>query len=270
MVQERPVRPGDVAVLVRTNDQGTLVRDALAAVGVPAVLSGTASVFTTPVAAEWLTLLEALEQPRLARLAGRRADLLRRAHGRRAVRAAAAPSCSTSWAAPSASGPPCWHERGVAALLEAVTTGTALPRRPARPPDGERSSPTCGTSRRRCTRPPSAGHLGPAALLEWLRHRIAEAAIDVGVERSRRLESDAAAVQIITIHRSKGLEFPIVYVPFGWDRNVRDPDVPLLHDEHGRRVLRRRRGDRRGVEGALRAAPGRGGRARTCGCSTWR
>ena len=36
-------------------------------------------------------------------------------------------------------------------------------------------------------------------------------------------------MQIITIHRSKGLEFPIVYVPFGWDRNVRDPDVPLLH-----------------------------------------
>ena len=44
-------------------------------------------------------------------------------------------------------------------------------------------------------------------------------------------------MQIITIHRSKGLEFPIVYVPFGWDRNVRDPDVPLLHDERGRRVL---------------------------------
>ena len=43
-------RPGDVAVLVRTNDQGTLVRDALAAVGVPAVLSGTSSVFTTPAA----------------------------------------------------------------------------------------------------------------------------------------------------------------------------------------------------------------------------
>jgi len=67
-VAEAPLRPGDVAVLVRTNDQGTVVRDALAAVGVPAVLSGTASVFGTPAAREWLTLLNALEQPRPLRI----------------------------------------------------------------------------------------------------------------------------------------------------------------------------------------------------------
>ena len=81
-------------------------------------------------------------------------------------------------------------------------------------------------------------HLGPAALVEWLRHRIDEAAADVGLERSRRLDSDAAAVQVITVHRSKGLEFPVVYVPFGWDRYVpREPDVPLLHDDADARVL---------------------------------
>ena len=44
-----------------------------------------------------------------------------------------------------------------------------------------------------------------------------EAAGEGGQERSRRLETDAAAVQVITVHTSKGLEFPVVMVPFAWD-----------------------------------------------------
>ncbi len=225
----RERRPADVAVLVRTNDQGALVRAALAAAGVPAVLSGTASVFGTPVAREWLTLLEACEQPRLARLR------------------AAALTCFLGHTAPELCGPGAddlldtlgarvrsWaaalHERGVAALLEAVTADTALPARLLARTDGERLLTDLRHVAQALHAAAVGGHLGPAALVDWLRHRLDEAGVDVGTERSRRLESDAAAVQIITIHRSKGLEFPVVYVPFGWDRFVPDPTVPLFHD----------------------------------------
>ncbi len=61
---------GDIAVLVRTNDQGSLVHAALTRAGVPAVLSGTANVFGAAVAREWLQLLQACEAPRAVRLRG--------------------------------------------------------------------------------------------------------------------------------------------------------------------------------------------------------
>src|SRR5205085_10318152 len=59
----RGLEPGDVAVLVQRNDDGRTVRDALQAVGVPVVLTGSSSVFLSPAADDWLTLLSALEQP---------------------------------------------------------------------------------------------------------------------------------------------------------------------------------------------------------------
>ncbi|HEX3003542.1 MAG TPA: UvrD-helicase domain-containing protein, partial [Angustibacter sp.] len=59
----RPLEPGDVAVLTRRNADATAVRDQLASLGVPAVVSGLSSVFAAPAARYWLTLLSALEQP---------------------------------------------------------------------------------------------------------------------------------------------------------------------------------------------------------------
>lgn len=233
---QRPVTPGDVAVLVRTNAQGDLIRDALAVAGVPAVVTGTASVFATPTATQWLTLLEALEQPQHT---GRvRAAALTCFLGRTVADLDAGGDEALEqlgltlrhWATVLA-------ERGVAALVAAVTAGVGLPQRLLATVDGERQLTDLRHIGQALHAAAVDGHLGVAALVGWLRRRIAEAGTETAPDRSRRLESDADAVQIVTVHRSKGLEFPVVYVPFGWDRHVRtDPELLLLHDD-GHRVL---------------------------------
>ena len=76
----RPVAPGDIAVLVGTHVQAAAVRDALAAANVPVVVTSATSVFATPAAEQWLTLLRAMHRPRAAAIRGSRPHRLPRAH----------------------------------------------------------------------------------------------------------------------------------------------------------------------------------------------
>jgi len=236
----RPVAPGDIAVLVHRHAMAVLVRDALAAAGVPAVLSGAVNVFSTAMAREWLRLLQALEQP----------------HHTRRVRTAAL-GCFVGWDPARLSGAgeaaidsamdqlrPLlrgWSELlargGVPALLETVTE-LGLPSRLLRTDDGERELTDLRHLAQALHSVAVTEQLGTAALVEWLQRRIADADADQSEERSRRLESDADAVQVVTVHRSKGLQFPIVYVPSGWDR-YKDSKLAILrlHDQNGARVL---------------------------------
>ncbi|QGQ18828.1 AAA family ATPase [Cellulomonas sp. JZ18] len=232
----RALRPGDVAVLARRNADALAVREALVAAGVPAVVSGLSSVFATPAAREWLVLLSALagtgDAARVAaaaltpfvgwdarRLAGaddaEREDLADRLRGWAHVLAA----------------------QGVAALVEA-TAAAGLHERLLRRDDGERALTDVRHVGEVLHAVARERGLGAAALTEWLRARIDEAAVDYAEERSRRLETDAAAVQVVTVHAAKGLEFPVVLVPFAWDRFVpRDPAVLRYHDADGTRRL---------------------------------
>ena len=218
----RDLRPADIAVLVRTNKGGEAVREALVAAGVPAVMLGAGSVFTSAMAQEWLTLLTALEQPRqqLARRAAltpflgwtfpelaeaseeRLTDLAQRVRGWSRVLAG----------------------RGVAALLETITTDTQLPERLLRTVGGERRLTDLRHLAEVLHGAMVAGPLGVGALREWLQERMAEARARLVGDGSRRLETDAEAVTVVTVHRSKGLEYPLVYLPDAWDRHVEGRD----------------------------------------------
>ena len=66
-------------------------------------------------------------------------------------------------------------------------------------------------------------------LRDWLRKQRDERS--GATERNRRLDSDATAVQVMTVYAAKGLQFPVVYVPFAFNRNVQDRDIVLFHDD---------------------------------------
>ncbi len=73
--------------------------------------------------------------------------------------------------------------------------------------------------------------LGRTELLRWLGQQRDPRALRLE-EHQLRLESDAEALKIVTIHKCKGLEYPIVFCPFLWSRRSLAAGEPFLfHDE---------------------------------------
>jgi exodeoxyribonuclease V beta subunit len=237
-VAGRTVRPGDIAVLVHRNRDALAVRDALDDAGVPAVVNGAGSVFATSSAQAWLRLLAALERPAASSTA--RLAALSPFIGWSAERVALAGETEWEdlharlhrWAA-------VLRLRGVAALFETISRVEHLDRRVLEQTEGERQLTDLRHVGQLLHGVATAEQLGVTALTGWLRERIDEAGEEDDAEdRSRRLESDAEAVQVLTIYRSKGLEFPIVYCPYLWDPGyIPDDEPPIFHDAEDRRTI---------------------------------
>ncbi|VEG51888.1 exodeoxyribonuclease V subunit beta [Mycolicibacterium aurum] len=225
----KPLQAGGIAVIVESHRDGHACFDALAAAGIPAVYTGDSDVFSSPAADDWLCLLEAFDQPHRAGLV--RAAATTMFFGRTAEDLAAHGDVLTDEIAETVRQ---WadfaRDRGVAAVFEAAQL-SGMGTRVLTWVDGERHMTDLAHLTQALHDTAHREHYSVPALRDWLRSQRQERGMRSGaVERNRRLDSDAAAVQIMTVWVSKGLQFPVVYLPFAFNRNIQTRDVVMFHE----------------------------------------
>src|SRR5574337_913993 len=129
-----------------------------------------------------------------------------------------------------------WLERGFGVMLRRLQEGEEVSPRLLARPDGERRL-TNFLHLAELLQQAATRHPGPEALLRWLTDQRRDPAVTE--EAQLRLESDRNLVQIVTIHRAKGLEYDIVFCPYLWDGHPRSEANGEALDYHdgGRPVL---------------------------------
>ena len=229
----RPLGPGDIAVLCRTGRQIQMVRNELTVRDVPSVVARTGSVFTTDAAEQWRRFLHAVERPS-------RTDYLRMAATTSLVGMPAREVANLGdetildlqqrfigWQA-------LLHAHGVPSMFADIDRSTGLTARVLARSDGERELTDLNHIAEEMHVAWRRGRIG--SLVVWIEAAMDEAArnADANVEdaesRQRRLDTDAAAVQVLTIHAAKGLEYPVVMAPYLWDVPRIKPRIPIFHD----------------------------------------
>ena len=234
-----PLAPGDIAVLVRSHAQGSAMKQALAQLGVGSVELSQAGIFQTPDAEEVERVLRAVLEPSRPDLA--RAALATELMGLDAGALAAltrdAPRLTESMARfDDLRG--LWLQRGFGIMFRRLLTRERVAERLLVRPDGERRL-TNVLHLAECLHQASEHHAAPDLLLRHLETQRRDASGDEA--QQLRLESDQDLVQIVTVHKSKGLEYPVVFCPTLWDGHVqggpRNSEGLEYHDDRGQPVL---------------------------------
>ena len=240
---DQPLQPKDIAVLVRTGKEAAAVRDALRVRGVASVyLSDRDSVFASDEARDLCLWLRGVAEPQDMRR-------VRAALGSRTVGLSLAELYDLATqdelldqrAEQMRELRMVWQGQGVLAMLRQSLHVLQLAGRWRGQSDGERRL-TNVLHLAELLQTASSQLDGEQALIRWLAQQIDE--VNAGgagdsEEQTVRLESDEDLVKVITIHASKGLEYPVVCLPFAHSHRMLEAHktpVLQLDDGEGERV----------------------------------
>lgn len=237
-IEGRPLRASDIAVLTPNRGQGREIARALRRLGGKCVEIDDASVFTTREAVQLHRLLLALANP------GRQ-DLQRSAlagdlfglTSEQLLALGEEDGPWNHWTGQFDDWRDVWLARGVGAMLRKIVDAGGGAGNLLCYADGPRRLTNLYHLTELLQESETENRFSPAGIVAWLGRRLAGQT--EGDDAARlRIESDEDLVRIMTIHGSKGLEFPIVYLPFAWyGRQIsKDPEAPIsYHFRDGKR-----------------------------------
>ena len=238
-IKNQRLNPRDIAVLVESHRQAGWVQRALHELQIPSVERAMDSVFESDEARELQWILTAILNP--GRETGVKCALTTDALGLNGNDLEKLAGDEILWQArlqEFAGYRESWERDGFFPMFSQLLRCEEVVENLLRFPDAERRITNVLHLAELLETASRAEHLGAARLVQWLEKRRASDAAAAD-EFQLRLESDADAVQIITIHRAKGLEYPVVFCPFvskdaglGQIRNNRKKvmDIVLFHD----------------------------------------
>jgi len=233
LIGETPLGEGDIAVLVRTNSEAGLMQEALSSRGIPSVLYTTESLFDSHEALEMERVLAGISEPNNERLLkGAMATDMMGVRGEELDGLMGDETGGEEWLLKFKGYHDLWEKHGFIQMFRYLVFEKKVLTRLMAFPDGERRTTNVlhlsevlhGASTER--------RLGMAGLLKWLTEQRDSTAPRLE-EHQLRLESDENAVKVVTIHKSKGLEYPVVFCPFMWggSRIEKKKDSFAFHDE---------------------------------------
>jgi exodeoxyribonuclease V beta subunit len=216
-VDGRPIHAGDIAILVPTNWEAREMLRILKNSGVPGVVYSTENIFGSHEAMEMERLLKAILEP--ANESYVKAALASDMMGVSGDVLASFAEDEQAWDT--------WVEKfelyrllfmsqGFITMARTMITRECIKQRLRAFPDGERRVTNILHCIELLHSASAEKKLGPEGLLKWLQEKRTKEKASEADEYQIRLETDEKAVKIVTIHKSKGLEYPIVFCPFSW------------------------------------------------------
>jgi exodeoxyribonuclease V beta subunit len=233
LIGQRPLEEADIAVLVRTNREARLVQEGLRRLRIPSVLHNAGNVFDTPEAEEMERLMAAVSAPEEEPII--RAALLMDILGVTASEMEELMNDERKWAQRIEKFRlyhDLWFDKGFIEMFAVFMAGESVRSRLLAFPDGERRLTNLLHLSEILERSRGERKLSPRGLLKWFKEQ-RDPATHCLEEHQLRLESDERAVRIVTVHKSKGLEYPVVFCPFTWAASEIGEDVFSFHDHQG-------------------------------------